>query len=201
MSIIADMITTAANNAKEGFKNIANMKTPNIDTPVIAADTTPEEKKEEKIEEEEKPEEEKEEEKEAPWWKRALEKGSHTLAAMETPKLSTPNIYPSDERLKELFNGDDRIGALAEIHSYDFTYKPQAQEALDLDGDLHTGVIAQDIEKNPNYKGCVLDNGEYKALKVPELTAANTANIGDLARAIEDIDSRLKKLEDIIGER
>lgn len=100
----------------------------------------------------------------------------------------------SDERLKEIYGEDDRISDLAKINSYDFTYKPEAQKELGVDGEEHTGVMAQELEDNPSFKGCVSTDPEsgYKVLNIRELTAANTAAISDLAKRLEEIEKILK---------
>lgn len=115
----------------------------------------------------------------------------------DTPSKS--EVLVSDERLKEIFKKD--ITPLTKIHAYDFKYKPEAQKAMGLDGDMHSGVIAQEVEANPNYKGCVteLPNGSL-ALKPKELSAANTGAIGNLARSIEEITKEIENIKRMIGD-
>ena len=199
------ILTKVLDSAQKGFENMSNFEGPNIEQPNYGVTSSVPQHIDKVTEEEptKEKEEVKEEDEEEPKWKKALKSSFSGMSKFEAPTSSAPQygVVPSDERLKELFSNDERIGSLAEIHSYDFTYKPKAQEELGVDGDKHTGVVAQEIEINPNYKGCVTEENGYKALKVPELTAANTANIGDLARAVEDISLRLSKLEQVIGER
>lgn len=120
---------------------------------------------------------------------KALGKGAKALASL------------SDERCKELFgtDGEDKIDCLARIHSYDFTYKPEVVDKLKdagvgVDDKVHSGVIAQDLENNPAFKGVVIDEDNptgYKALDIRALTMANTGAIGDLARRVEELEALL----------
>lgn len=107
------------------------------------------------------------------------------------------------EKLKKLFKGDDRVEYIAKINSYDFNYKPEAQEELGVDGDEHTGVIAQELDDNPVFKGVVTTDEDtgLEMLKVPELAASAVAAEGDLARKVLELELRLSKLEKMLGDR
>ena len=108
-----------------------------------------------------------------------------------------------DELLKRLFGDDDRIKYIAKVNSYDFTYKPEAQEVLGIDGDEHSGIIVQDIKDNPVFKGCTGTNPVTGTgtLKIPELAAASVANEGELARKVIELEARLEKMEKLLGDR
>lgn len=99
----------------------------------------------------------------------------------------------SDENLKDADVNEDRVENLANVNSYDFTYKPEAQAELGVDGDEHTGVMAQELENNPSYKGCVSIDPEsgYKVIDIEKLAMSNTAAISDLARAVEELKAKI----------
>lgn len=88
------------------------------------------------------------------------------------------------------------LGAYADnIRNYVYNYKPEAQ-AVDPNIDPneeHIGPMAQDIEQvNP---ACVKETQDgIKTVDAGRLALMNAGAIGDLARALQSIDERLKKL-------
>lgn len=105
----------------------------------------------------------------------------------------------SDERLKNIFgNNEDIISTFAKIKSIQFTYNDKAKEVHpngenQVDDDLHLGVKAQDLEKNPLTASTVSeDNSGYKQVNTEELTMANSAVIAEICRRLEVIEKVLK---------
>lgn len=105
----------------------------------------------------------------------------------------------SDERLKRIFGGDeDAIKAFAKIDSIMFKYNSKAKEIHpdgenSVDGDVHYGVKAQDLEKNPYTSSAVSeDNAGYKQVDTKELTMANSSVIAEICR-------RLLLIERVLG--
>lgn len=92
-------------------------------------------------------------------------------------------------------NNADVTNAYADhIRNYVYNYKPEAQE-IDPRNDPsveHIGPMAQDIEQvNP---AVVHENAQgIKSVDTSRLAMMNAGAIGDLARMLKDIDSRLKK--------
>ena len=105
----------------------------------------------------------------------------------------------SDERLKNIFgDNEDIISTFAKIKSIQFTYNDKAKEVHpngenQVDDDLHLGVKAQDLEKNPLTASTVSeDNSGYKQVNTEELTMANSAVIAEICRRLEVIEKVLK---------
>lgn len=130
-------------------------------------------------------------------------KADDLLKKEDEKEEDNTQVLDSDENLKDAYDNDGSIKNMAEINSYDFKYTPEAQQALGLDGDTHTGVMAQEVGANPSFKGCVSQRPDIGTLRlnIPELTAANTAGLGELARALENFNTRLTNLENEIGDR
>ena len=105
----------------------------------------------------------------------------------------------SDERLKRIFgDNEDAIKAFAKLDSIKFTYNDKAKEIHPneengVDDDLHYGIKAQDLEKNP-YTAAVVskDPNGYEQIDPSELTAANTAVIAEICK-------RLLIIEKVLG--
>lgn len=110
----------------------------------------------------------------------------------------TGNIT-SDERLKRIFgDNEDAIKAFAKLDSIKFTYNDKAKEIHPneengVDDDLHYGIKAQDLEKNPFTAAVVSkDPNGYEQIDPSELTAANTAVIAEICK-------RLLIIEKVLG--
>lgn len=107
-------------------------------------------------------------------------------------------ITDSDERLKNIFGDDeDAIKCFAKIKAIKFTYNDKAKEIHpngenQVDDDIHYGVKAQDLLKNPLTASAVeKDESGYLAVNTPELTMANSAVISELCRRIEILEKIL----------
>lgn len=107
---------------------------------------------------------------------------------------STINNY-SDDYPKYWDLTDEMIENFAKIKTLDFHYKPEIAEAIG-DDKQHVGVSAQNLEENPITEGCVeeLEDGT-KIVDTRHLTAANTAVLSEVCKALMDITERLKRLE------
>lgn len=97
------------------------------------------------------------------------------------------------------YDGDDSSvlkGYADNIRNYVYNYKPEAQE-INPDNDpsvTHIGPMAQDIEKvNP---ACISkDKNGFESVDTARVAMMNAGAIGDIARTLEDIQTRLKRLE------
>lgn len=97
------------------------------------------------------------------------------------------------------YDGDDSSvlkGYAENIRNYVYNYKPEAQE-INPDNDpsvTHIGPMAQDIEKvNP---ACISkDKNGFESVDTARVAMMNAGAIGDIARTLEDIQTRLKRLE------
>jgi hypothetical protein len=105
----------------------------------------------------------------------------------------------SDERLKRIFgDNEDAIKAFAKLDSIKFTYNDKAKEIHPneengVDDDLHYGIKAQDLEKNPFTAAVVSKDPEgYKQIDPAELTAANTGVVAEICK-------RLLIIEKVLG--
>lgn len=112
---------------------------------------------------------------------------------------SKPWYKTSDERLKNIFgDNEDAIKAFAKIDSIQFVYNDKAKEIHPgeengVDGDVHYGVKAQDLEKNPLTASAVSEDASgYKQVDPAELTMANSAVISDICK-------RLLMIEKVLG--
>ena len=117
----------------------------------------------------------------------------------EEKEGQTENPVTSDERLKRIFgDNEDAIRAFSKLKSIQFTYTDEAKkihpgEENGVDNDLHYGIKAQDLEKNPFTAAVVSKDPEgYKQIDPSELTAANTAVIAEICK-------RLLIIEKILG--
>ena len=105
---------------------------------------------------------------------------------------------PSDERLKNIFGEDeDAIKCFAKINAIKFTYNDKAKEVHPgeengVDDDVHYGVKAQDLLKNPLTESAVSkDASGYLQVDPSELTMANSAVISELCKRIEILEKIL----------
>ena len=104
----------------------------------------------------------------------------------------------SDERLKNIFgDNEDIIKIFAKIDAIKFNYNDEAHEIPDgerhgVDNDLHLGIKAQDLEKNPLTESAVSeDEYGHKIVDTEELTMANSAVISEICKRIEVIEKVL----------
>lgn len=105
-------------------------------------------------------------------------------AAEETPEF--PKYWNLTDAMIENF---------AKIKTLDFHYKPEIAEAIG-DDKQHIGVSAQNLEENPITEGCVEETEDGKKIvDTRHLTAANTAVLSEVCKALMDITERLKRLE------
>lgn len=118
-------------------------------------------------------------------------------AVANAAPVSAPTT--SDERLKRIFGDNpDAIQAFARLDSIKFTYNDKAKEIHPneengVDNDLHYGIKAQDLEKNPFTAAVVSkDPNGYKQIDPAELTSANTAVIAEICK-------RLLIIEKVLG--
>ena len=118
-------------------------------------------------------------------------KGIGSIGGMSMPK-------PSDERLKNIFGEDeDAIKCFAKINAIKFTYNDKAKEVHPgeengVDDDVHYGVKAQDLLKNPLTESAVSkDASGYLQVDPSELTMANSAVISELCKRIEILEKIL----------
>ena len=103
-----------------------------------------------------------------------------------------------NELVDKLF-GDkpDIVKAFADIDAIEFKYNELAHQlepdgAHGVDDDVHIGIKAQDLEKNPVTSACVetMSDG-YKAVNTGELTLANSAVLSEICKRIENIENIL----------
>lgn len=123
--------------------------------------------------------------------------GAVSAPTTSAPTTSTPTS--SDERLKRIFGDNpDAIQAFAKLDSIQFTYNDKAKEVHPneengVDNDLHYGIKAQDLEKNPFTAAVVSKDPEgFKQIDPAELTAANTGVIAEICK-------RLLIIEKVLG--
>ena len=114
------------------------------------------------------------------------------------PGIGGMDIPSSDERLKNIFGeNEDAIKAFAKIDAIKFTYNDKAKEIHpngenQVDDDIHYGVKAQDLLKNPLTASAVeRDEHGYLAVNTPELTMTNSAVISEICKRIEIIEKVL----------
>lgn len=110
-------------------------------------------------------------------------------------------IPPADNDFPEYWNlTEGMIKNFAKIKTLDFHYKPEVVESANpefaIDDKQHIGVSAQNLQENPITEGCVneMDDGT-KVVDTRHLTAANTAVLSEVCKALIDITDRLKRLE------
>ena len=107
-------------------------------------------------------------------------------------KVVTSKMESSDERLKNIFgDNEDAIKVFANLNAIKFTYNDKAKEIPDSEGkgvddDLHYGLKAQDLAKNPLTESAVKKDplSEYLEVDTKELTMANTAIISEICKRI-----------------
>ena len=105
----------------------------------------------------------------------------------------------SDERVKNIFgDNEDIIKTFAKINAIQFTYNDKAKdipgsELKGVDDDIHLGVKAQDLEKNPLTASAVSKDpvSGYLQIDTKELTTANSAVISELCKRIEILEKIL----------
>lgn len=111
------------------------------------------------------------------------------------PPSDTPINDYSDDYPKYWDLTDAMIQNFAKIKTLDFHYKPEIAEAIG-DDKQHVGVSAQNLEENPITEGCVDETEDGKKIvDTRHLTAANTAVLSEVCKALIDITERLKRLE------
>ena len=113
-------------------------------------------------------------------------------------KAVTSKMESSDERLKNIFgDNEDIIKIFSKIDAIEFKYNDKAHEAPDaeehgVDEDLHLGIKAQDLEKNPLTESAVSeDEYGHKIVDTKELTMANSAVISEICKRLEAIEKAL----------
>ena len=102
------------------------------------------------------------------------------------------NNAASDERLKNIFgDNEDAIKVFANLDAIKFTYNDKAKEIPDsedkgVDDDMHYGLKAQDLAKNPLTESAVKKDplSDYLEVDTKELTMANTAIISEICKRI-----------------
>lgn len=128
-----------------------------------------------------------------------LKKTNKRRVHLDSETESKPWYKTSDERLKNIFgDNEDAIKAFAKIDSIQFVYNNKAKEIHPgeengVDSDVHYGVKAQDLEKNPLTASAVSEDASgYKQVDPAELTMANSAVISDICK-------RLLMIEKVLG--
>lgn len=108
------------------------------------------------------------------------------------------NALPSDERLKNIFgDNEDIIKIFSKIDAIQFTYKDKAHDIPDaenrgVDDDLHFGIKAQDLEKNPLTASAVVEDEQgNKLVDTKELTTINSAVLSEICKRLEIIEKVL----------
>lgn len=102
-----------------------------------------------------------------------------------------------NDRLKELFNGnDDIVAAFSKLNAYEFKYTPKALDLYEgtkgVDKGTNIGVMAQELEANPITQNTVVeDENGYKNIEVGKLAAADTAVLADVCKRLLAIEQKL----------
>lgn len=102
-----------------------------------------------------------------------------------------------NDRLKELFNGNDDIVKLfSQLNAYEFKYTPEALKLYEgtkgVDKGTNIGVMAQELEANPVTQNTVVeDENGYKNIEVGKLAAADTAVLADVCKRLLAIEQKL----------
>ena len=107
-------------------------------------------------------------------------------------KMVTSKMESSDERLKNIFgDNEDAIKVFADLDAIKFTYNDKAKEIpgseeKGVDDDVHYGLKAQELAKNPLTESAVKKDplSDYLEVDTKELTMANTAIISEICKRI-----------------
>ena len=103
----------------------------------------------------------------------------------------------SDEHLKEnIEEAGGIIPMMAQIDSYLYNYKPEAQEEYAgtgmMNNDNNLGVMAQELQENPLTAPAVkTDEKGNLALDTGRLTSINTAMIAELCKKVMELEGQL----------
>ena len=122
-----------------------------------------------------------------------IDAGSGVLQSVVNSKMQS-----SDERLKNIFGeNEDIIKIFSKINAIEFKYNDKAHdipggEEKGIDEDLHLGIKAQDLEKNPLTASAVSeDENGNKIVDTKELTMANSAVLSEICKRLEAIEKVL----------
>lgn len=122
-----------------------------------------------------------------------IDAGSSVLQSVVNSKMQS-----SDERLKNIFGeNEDIIKIFSKINAIEFKYNDKAHdipggEEKGIDEDLHLGIKAQDLEKNPLTASAVSeDESGNKIVDTKELTMANSAVLSEICKRLEAIEKVL----------
>ncbi len=122
-----------------------------------------------------------------------IDAGSSVLQSVVNSKMQS-----SDERLKNIFgDNEDIIKLFSKINAIEFKYNDKAHdipggEEKGIDEDLHLGIKAQDLEKNPLTASAVSeDENGNKIVDTKELTMANSAVLSEICKRLEAIEKVL----------
>ena len=122
-----------------------------------------------------------------------IDAGSSVLQSVVNSKMQS-----SDERLKNIFGeNEDIIKIFSKINAIEFKYNDKAHdipggEEKGIDEDLHLGIKAQDLEKNPLTASAVSeDENGNKIVDTKELTMANSAVLSEICKRLEAIEKVL----------
>lgn len=122
-----------------------------------------------------------------------IDAGSGVLQSVVNSKMQS-----SDERLKNIFgDNEDIIKIFSKINAIEFKYNDKAHnipggEEKGIDEDLHLGIKAQDLEKNPLTASAVSeDESGNKIVDTKELTMANSAVLSEICKRLEAIEKVL----------
>ncbi|MCQ2587934.1 MAG: hypothetical protein MJ174_07450 [Treponema sp.] len=104
----------------------------------------------------------------------------------------------SNELIKNLFGDNtDIVNAFSKIDAIKFKYNEKAHSIAPngengIDADVHIGVKAQDLAKNPVTASTVIeDENGFLAVDTGELTLANSAVLSEICKRIEVIENIL----------
>lgn len=103
----------------------------------------------------------------------------------------------SDEHMKDLAGRLDLTDQFANINSYLYKYKPEAQEVYQgeahVDGKPHVGILAQELEQNPITESTVKENPNtgYKEVDSAQLCLTLAAVVSDMAKEIKELKQKI----------
>jgi hypothetical protein len=120
-----------------------------------------------------------------------IDAAGNVIDKVVTSKMAS-KMESSDGRLKNIFgDNEDAIKVFANLNAIKFTYNDKAKEIQDSEGkgvddDVHYGLKAQDLAKNPLTESAVKKDplSEYLEVDTKELTMANTAIISEICKRI-----------------